>query len=496
MSDRDHPQPSPPFAVRWDMHATRHGISTLKAFLIVFALLLLGFCAWSGWLVHWALNATPSITVDYGEKLHALTMSGQDAAAQNQYDALQRLGATLKQIDDQFGQKYGKAADAPVDWDARFAFPVDLSALETADAPAKAKEIAREYVERVKASSVPADLKTLREARFVARPAPAGPLIQLIVPELGDSRKAARFCRARAVMAAEAGDWDALVEALADARGLSRAVGHDPILIGSLVSIAIDALAADVMRETMVAYDIPAPVLEKLAAVFADDPARRPIRDAFEAERLLFMDVCQRTHDKSGRFIPSAAGGLTGTGGPTGSSPPIANVVAIAMPSRAQTEEVADRVYARFKELGEMPRKERRGDADDYIGIEIPKRYILLQLMIPAIGKAISARDQWMQQQHAARIMIALERHRVAKGEYPEKLQQLVPAFIEGVPSDPYSELGFVYTPGVDRKARASYKLYSVGDDNEDNGGKRAASEFDALRKDGKGTDLVFVPKK
>lgn len=478
------------------MHANRHGISTLKAFLIVVALLLLGFCAWSGWLVRWALNATPSITVDYGEKLHALTMSGQDASAKNEYDALQRVGTTLKQVDDEFGQKYGKAGDAPVDWDSRFAFPVDLSALEAADAPAKAGEIAREYVERVKASSVPADLKTLREARFVARPAPAGPLIQLIVPELGDSRKAARYCRARAVMAAEAGEWETFVEALADARGLSRAVGHDPILIGSLVSIAIDALAADVMRETIVAHDIPAPVLEKLAAVFADDASRRPMRDSFEAERLMFMDIAQRTHDKSGRFIPSAAGGLTGTGGPTGSSPPIANVVAIAMPSRAQTEELAERVYARFKELGELPRKERRGNADDYIGIEVPKRYILLQLMIPAIGKAISARDQWMQQQHAARIMIALERYRAAKGEYPEKLEQLVPAFIEGMPGDPYSDSGFVYKPGQDRKARGSYTLYSVGDDNEDNGGKRAMSEFDALRKEGKGTDLVFVPKK
>lgn len=478
------------------MHATRHGISTLKAFLIVFALLLLGFCAWSGWLVHWALNATPSITVDYGEKLHALTMSGQDASAKNQYDALQRLGAALKQIEDEFGQKYGKAADAPANWDNRLGFPVDLTSLNLADAPAKAKEIAREYVERVKASSVPADIRALRDSTHVARPAPSGALIQLIVPEMADSRKAARFSRARATLAEEAGDWDGFVDGLADVRGLSRAVGRDPILIGALVSVAIDAQAADALRDAVLARDIPASALEKLAAVFADDPTRRAIRDSFEAERLLFMDVCQRTHDASGRFIPSAAGGLTGTGGPTGSSPPIANVVAIAMPSRAQTEELADRVYARFKELGDMPRKERRGDADDSIGIEIPKRYILLQLMVPAIGKAISARDQWMQQQHATRIMIALERHRAAKGEYPEKLEQLVPAFIESVPSDPYSELGFVYKPGADRKTRASYTLYSVGDDNDDNSGKRAASEFDALRKEGKGTDLVFVPKK
>ncbi|MFO0834260.1 MAG: hypothetical protein U0638_04760 [Phycisphaerales bacterium] len=478
------------------MHAHRHGMSTLKVVLVVFVLLVLGFCAWSGWLVHWALNATPSITVDYGEKLHALTMSGQDASAKNQYDALQRIGTTLKQVDDEFAQKYGKAADAPADWDNRLGYPVDLSAIYLADVPPKARAIALEYVERVKATDLPADIRALRDSGLVARPAPSGALIQLIVPELADSRKAARFSRARAALAAEAGEWDAFVDAVADVRGLSRAVGRDPILIGALVSIAIDTQAADALRDAILGHDIPAPALQKLAAVFADDPTRRPIRDSFEAERLFFMDVCQRTHDKSGRFIPSAAGGLTGTGGPTGSSPPIANVVAIAMPSRAQTEELADRVYSRFKELGELPRKDRRGDADDYIGIEVPRRYILLQLMIPAIGKAISARDQWVQQQHATRLMIAIERYRAAKGEYPEKLEQLVPAFVESMPTDPYSDLGFVYKPGEDRKARASYTLYSVGEDNEDNSGKRAVTELDALRKDGKGTDLVFMPKK
>lgn len=474
------------------MHASRHGISTLKAFVIVLALLALTFCVWSSWLVHWALNATPSITVDYGEKLHALAMAGQDASAKNEYDTLLRLGSTLRQVDDELAAKYGKSGDAPLDWDVRYSYPLDLSALEKDDATRKAKEIASDYVDRVSASSVPADLRVLRDARLIARPAPTEPLISLQVPELADCRMAARYCRARAVLAARAGDWDTFVDALADARGLSRASNHDPILIGALVSIAIDALAADVLRDAILSHDIPAPALEKLAEVFAERAMRRSMEDSFEAERLMFLDICQRTHDKSGRFIPSAAGGLAGTGG---SSPPIANVVAIVMPSRAQTEELGDRIYARFKEICRLPRKERRGNADEHLGIEIPQRYILLNLMIPAIGKAISASDQGLQQQHATQIMIALERYRAAEGEYPEKLEQLVPTYLPSVPVDPYSDLGFVYKPGADRKARASYTLYSVGEDNEDNAGQRAASEFDALKAEGKGKDLVFVPK-
>ncbi|MBL8762052.1 MAG: hypothetical protein JNL50_12200 [Phycisphaerae bacterium] len=478
------------------MHASRHGISTLKVFLLILAALLLGFCAWSGWLVHWALNATPSISVDYGQKLHELALQGQDASAKNEHETLLRVGATLRQLDDEFQQKYGKPGDAPEEWSAaRVGFPVDLAALEMPEVPARAREIAREYLERAGATTLLADLATLRGARLVVRPAAPGALISLLIPELGDARKASRYCRGRAVVAAQAGDWESFVGAITDMRGLSRAVNRDPILIGYLVGIAIDAAAADTLRESIIAHDIPLAALDKLAAVFAEDASRRGVIDAFEAERLMFMDISQRTHDKSGRFIPSAAGGLTGTGGPAGTSPAIANVVAIAMPSRRQTEALAERVYARMKELGGMARKDRRGNPDDHLGIEVSTRYMLLQLMIPAIGKAISAGDQGLQQQRATRIIIALERCRAARGEYPEKLGELVPEFLDAVPGDPYSELGFVYKPGPDRKARASYTLYSVGDDDEDNAGQRALTEHDALRPVGKGKDLVFMPK-
>lgn len=481
-------------AISWVMHARRRGISTLKAMLIVLGFLLLGFCAWSGWLVHWALNATPAISVDYGQKLNELALTRQDGAAKNEYNALMRLGSTLRQIDDELQQKYGRASDAPPDWDTGLSFPVDLGAVETVGASAKARAIALEYLERVKSSTVPEDIKAVADAGLILRPPVSGALIDMLIPELGDSRKAARYSRARCVLAAEAGDWDAATRGIAEMRGLSRAANRDPLLIGYLVGIAIDAQAADLARELLVKYDVPPAALERLAEVFREDATRRPVSDSFEAEKLFFLDMCQRTHDASGRFIPSAAGGLAGTGGPGAGSPPIANVVAIAMPSRAQTEEMGLRVYDRMKELSLRPRGERRGSADDYLGIEVPQRYILVKLMIPAVGKAISAGDQGLQHQRATRVMVALERYRAAQGEYPEDLRSLVPAFLDGVPADPYSDLGFVYKRGQTPAQRATYTLYSVGDDNQDNSGARARTEHDALRAEGKGTDLVFMP--
>lgn len=72
------------------------------------------------------------------------------------------------------------------------------------------------------------------------------------------------------------------------------------------------------------------------------------------------------------------------------------------------------------------------------------------------------------------RAMVALERHRSEHGDYPVTLQELIPAFLETVPIDPWSggPLGYVRVdPATDPLGR-HYLLYSTGSDFEDNGGR------------------------
>jgi hypothetical protein len=62
----------------------------------------------------------------------------------------------------------------------------------------------------------------------------------------------------------------------------------------------------------------------------------------------------------------------------------------------------------------------------------------------------------------------ALERYRLAKGEYPEKMESLVPQYLEKPPQDPFSGGPLKYR----REAPLSYALYSVGLNYRDDGGK------------------------
>jgi hypothetical protein len=69
-----------------------------------------------------------------------------------------------------------------------------------------------------------------------------------------------------------------------------------------------------------------------------------------------------------------------------------------------------------------------------------------------------------------ARIACALERHRLARGAYPEDLQSLVPAFLSKVPHDVVDAVPLRY-----RREGNAFRLYSLGWNGSDEGGQISA---------------------
>ena len=67
-----------------------------------------------------------------------------------------------------------------------------------------------------------------------------------------------------------------------------------------------------------------------------------------------------------------------------------------------------------------------------------------------------------------ARLACALERFYLARKVYPETLLELVPEFIPAVPTDIYAGAPYHYQ----RMGEASYRLYGVGENRKDDGGK------------------------
>jgi hypothetical protein len=104
---------------------------------------------------------------------------------------------------------------------------------------------------------------------------------------------------------------------------------------------------------------------------------------------------------------------------------------------------------------------------------------IIAALFLPALGKI--PLKAAIAQTAAGQVVLAcaLERHRLANGNYPEALAALTPRFASQLPNDVVTGKPAVYRQSSDGR----FQLYSVGWDGKDDGGTPGKLPFD--EKDG-----------
>jgi hypothetical protein len=105
----------------------------------------------------------------------------------------------------------------------------------------------------------------------------------------------------------------------------------------------------------------------------------------------------------------------------------------------------------------------------------IVRHRVVASLLLPALGRAIwrSATAQTAADQAA--LACALERYRLAKGQFPENLEALVPQFIARLPNDLFSGEPYKYR----RTDDGQFTLYSVGWNEKDDGGVTGKTLYD-----------------
>ena len=86
------------------------------------------------------------------------------------------------------------------------------------------------------------------------------------------------------------------------------------------------------------------------------------------------------------------------------------------------------------------------------------------------IGKAVTRPAQTQTFVDAARVACALERYRLANGRLPEKLDALAPQFIDRIPNDVIDGQPLRYQ----QTGEGGYRLYSIGWNQQDDGGEIA----------------------
>jgi hypothetical protein len=110
--------------------------------------------------------------------------------------------------------------------------------------------------------------------------------------------------------------------------------------------------------------------------------------------------------------------------------------------------------------------------------------FLMSRAILPAFSHGFTRNAEVSARLLAAQAALAVERYRRAHGEaLPERLEQLVPALLPAVPTDPYDDAPLRY-----KKLPAGYVVYSIGEDRKDDGGVEPLP-----KKRGVSQDIVFL---
>jgi len=291
----------------------------------------------------------------------------------------------------------------------------------------------------------------------------------LLLPHMMRSSNAVRLLCLVAWVKARDGDLPAALKDLRAGLVLSRMIAEDRVLISVLVAFAGTQHVLDVLPHVLAAAPAAAVAADDLDG-FAGDLART--REAFkpmlvhclDGERIAlggwaFEGIINGTLD---------ANLLAGTGE---RSPAL--LWFYANPFRPLLKQD----YAFYVTvLGEM--REVAGKPFDPAAVAsiarrcegVPRWAILSRLIMPALDGVFVKAAEMECALDAARVGLALEKHRLAKGAYPASLEALQPA--GGVPADPFTGRPLVYKPSA-----SGVQVYGFAKNAKDDGGRRRSAD-------------------
>ena len=277
---------------------------------------------------------------------------------------------------------------------------------------------------------------------FVDMLNPLGP----VMDNLKIVRQMARWATLRSMWAYSKGDMQEALHWNAAGLKVANQLENDPFLIVGLVRCAIVSIMVDGIRvlttDTTISADDWKPVIEQL------DPLSDRIKSAFFVRgELTFSTESLKLQAQNGNPLTQIM--MYG---------PMRNIHAdVHIPLIEAMEDEMVWFYEYSKKLEE---ESNRKSFSIYPGT------ILARAVTPALVRGMEAFDRQHAEVYQAKLGIALQLYHAQHGNYPEKLNVLVPDYLDELPKDPFSNQPFVY-----QKKGTGYVLYSFGSDGDDDGG-------------------------
>ncbi len=289
---------------------------------------------------------------------------------------------------------------------------------------------------------------------------------------LGPSRRLARLCAAKMEIALEANDEAGYILALESGLKLSSMVEREPLLINRLVGNAIFSMFAERVRSHLITgartgQRLPRGLLKAIDEAFARRRSTvSPFVATLDGEREFGRQTIAWMFSDPSRVRSVAAVNLALAGGFTS---PTGLFSLQRVGSYQENLNALDAVFESAKQRMEWTEEERRASPEGD-----RSSLVIVGAILPGLDRALRSELSTRSELGGLTTLLAIERFRADQGRELTSLDELVPSYIQSVPTDPFTRLPLRYRqidPRTDEFGR-SYLLYSVGYDGVDNAGK------------------------
>jgi hypothetical protein len=298
-------------------------------------------------------------------------------------------------------------------------------------------------------------LARLRQASlmpYCVFPGTPQPLEQDLHLQYRPAREATRAVACQAVITARDGDLPAALDWLAVGYRMVHHLSAEPLLIGYLVTVAMQGIMDRAAQDVLDRADLSAELARPLYDVVSRLDHRRAFTTALHGELAMGLDHFARQRQDMEQRV--AARRSRHPGMPRLSALPLARSymtleeITYVREMRRSTRQMDQP----FRQLQASPREEPRARPGGY----------LAAMMVPVFARANVKRDMAMANQALLMAALALKAHRHETGHYPKTLAALK----WPVPLDPFTGRALVYKP-----QGQGFVAYSLGPDLKDDGG-------------------------
>ncbi|TMQ31103.1 MAG: hypothetical protein E6K70_23205 [Planctomycetota bacterium] len=244
-----------------------------------------------------------------------------------------------------------------------------------------------------------------------------------------------------------------------------RAVGDEPMLISLLVRMALHRLALGDLERILAQGELGEAALARMQKLLEEEAGEPLFLIGARGERGMEDGVL--TAIQNGDLRLQSLSGLSKSAlGGKGDPNALHNLRLMITPGAIKADRAA---LLRFNnEVVAIARRpiEEQGALLEQLEAKVNDLPWISGLLTPAWSKLIDGFRRDKADLRCALVMVAAERYRKARGRWPETLADLVPAYLDAAPTDPYDGKALRL-----RRTREGVVIYSVSVDGQDDGG-------------------------